>query len=62
MIRFARLAPLGLLLSHSNPCSGQTQTEVWEISTKGPGDTKPAAPNATAEGRAQNRRVEVVRQ
>ena len=32
------------------------------ISTKGLGDTKPAVPNTTAEGRAQNRRVEVVKQ
>jgi OmpA-OmpF porin, OOP family len=32
------------------------------ISTKGFGDTKPSVPNATAEGRAQNRRVEVVKQ
>ena len=32
------------------------------ITTKGLGDTKPAAPNATAVGRAQNRRVEVVKQ
>ena len=32
------------------------------ITTKGLGDTKPAVPNATANGRAQNRRVEVVRQ
>ncbi|MEO7966490.1 MAG: OmpA family protein, partial [Gemmatimonadaceae bacterium] len=32
------------------------------IATKGLGDTKPAVPNATAEGRAQNRRVEVVKQ
>jgi outer membrane protein OmpA-like peptidoglycan-associated protein len=32
------------------------------ITTKGLGDTKPAAPNTTAEGRAQNRRVEVVKQ
>ena len=32
------------------------------ISTRGLGDTKPAVPNATAEGRAQNRRVEVVKQ
>ena len=32
------------------------------ITTKGLGDTKPAAPNATAIGRAQNRRVEIVKQ
>jgi outer membrane protein OmpA-like peptidoglycan-associated protein len=32
------------------------------VSTKGLGDTKPAAPNTTAAGRAQNRRVEVVKQ
>jgi OmpA-OmpF porin, OOP family len=32
------------------------------ITTKGLGDTKPSAPNATAGGRAQNRRVEVVKQ
>ena len=32
------------------------------ITTKGLGDTKAAMPNTTAEGRAQNRRVEVVKQ
>jgi outer membrane protein OmpA-like peptidoglycan-associated protein len=32
------------------------------ITTKGLGDTKPSVPNATAAGRAQNRRVEVVKQ
>ncbi len=32
------------------------------ITTKGLGDTKPAAPNGSAAGRAQNRRVEVVKQ
>ncbi len=31
------------------------------ITTQGFGDTKPAVPNATAEGRAQNRRVEIVK-
>ena len=32
------------------------------ITTKGLGDTKPAAPNTTPVGRAQNRRVEIVKQ
>ncbi|HEX6054053.1 MAG TPA: OmpA family protein, partial [Gemmatimonadaceae bacterium] len=32
------------------------------ITTKGFGDTKPSVPNATAAGRAQNRRVEIVKQ
>jgi OmpA-OmpF porin, OOP family len=32
------------------------------ITAKGLGDTKPSVPNATAAGRAQNRRVEVVKQ
>lgn len=32
------------------------------ITTRGLGDTKPSTPNTTAEGRAQNRRVEVVKQ
>jgi OOP family OmpA-OmpF porin len=32
------------------------------ITTKGFGDTKPSVPNTTAAGRAQNRRVEVVKQ
>ena len=32
------------------------------ITTKGLGGTKPAAPNTSAEGRAQNRRVEIVKQ
>jgi flagellar motor protein MotB len=30
------------------------------ISAKGVGDTHPVAPNDTAEGRAQNRRIEIV--
>ncbi len=32
------------------------------IATKGLGDTKPSVPNATSVGRAQNRRVEIVKQ
>lgn len=36
--------------------------DAARITTKGFGDTKPAAPNATAIGRAQNRRVEIVKQ
>jgi len=32
------------------------------ITTRGMGDTAPAAPNTTATGRAQNRRVEIVKQ
>lgn len=32
------------------------------ITTQGLGDTKPAKPNTTPEGRAQNRRVEIVKQ
>jgi outer membrane protein OmpA-like peptidoglycan-associated protein len=32
------------------------------MTTKGLGDTKPTVPNATAAGRAQNRRVEIVKQ
>lgn len=36
--------------------------DAARITTKGLGDTKPAVPNSTAAGRAQNRRVEVVKQ
>jgi OOP family OmpA-OmpF porin len=36
--------------------------DAAQITTKGLGDTKPAAPNTTPVGRAQNRRVEVVKQ
>jgi outer membrane protein OmpA-like peptidoglycan-associated protein len=32
------------------------------ITTRGLGDTKPSVPNTTAAGRAQNRRVEIVKQ
>lgn len=36
--------------------------DAARITTKGFGDTKPSVPNATAAGRAQNRRVEIVKQ
>ena len=36
--------------------------DAGRITTKGLGDTKPAAPNTSAIGRAQNRRVEIVKQ
>ena len=36
--------------------------DASRITTKGLGDTKPSAPNTTAAGRAQNRRVEIVKQ
>ncbi len=41
---------------------GQFGIAADRITTRGLGDTNPAAPNTTAEGRAQNRRVEVVKQ
>jgi outer membrane protein OmpA-like peptidoglycan-associated protein len=41
---------------------GEYGADGARITTKGLGDTKPAAPNVTAAGRAQNRRVEVVKQ
>lgn len=37
-------------------------SDAARITTKGLGDTKPAVPNTSAAGRAQNRRVEVVKQ
>lgn len=40
----------------------QFGADAGRITTKGLGDSKPAAPNTTAAGRAQNRRVEVVKQ
>jgi len=36
--------------------------DAARVTTKGLGDTKPAVPNTTSEGRSQNRRVEVVKQ
>jgi outer membrane protein OmpA-like peptidoglycan-associated protein len=40
----------------------QFSVDASRLTTKGFGDTKPAAPNTTATGRAQNRRVEIVKQ
>jgi len=41
---------------------GEFGVDGTRITTKGLGDTKPSVPNATSAGRAQNRRVEVVKQ
>ena len=41
---------------------GEFGLDGSRITTKGLGDTKPSVPNTTAAGRAQNRRVEVVKQ
>lgn len=40
----------------------QYGADASRLTTKGFGDTKPSTPNATATGRAQNRRVELVKQ
>ena len=39
---------------------GQQGVNSARLSTQGKGETEPIAPNSTAEGRAQNRRVEIV--
>jgi len=60
-------APSNLTLSDARAAAVKaalvSQFEIAEgrITTKGMGDTKPTVPNATASGRAQNRRVEVVK-
>ena len=41
---------------------GDFGSDAARITTKGLGDTKPASPNTTPLGRAQNRRVEIVKQ
>jgi outer membrane protein OmpA-like peptidoglycan-associated protein len=41
---------------------GQFGAADAQLTTKGYGDTKPSAPNTTAEGRQNNRRVELVKQ
>ena len=41
---------------------GEFGVDGGRITTKGFGDTKPSVPNTTASGRAQNRRVEIVKQ
>jgi outer membrane protein OmpA-like peptidoglycan-associated protein len=61
-------APANLTLSEARAAAVKTAlvskygADAARITTKGLGDTMPAVPNATAEGRAQNRRVEVVKQ
>jgi OOP family OmpA-OmpF porin len=42
--------------------AGEFGVDGSRITTKGLGDTKPSVPNTTAAGRAQNRRVEIVKQ
>jgi len=41
---------------------GDFGVEADRITTKGLGDTKPSVPNTSPAGRAQNRRVEIVKQ
>jgi hypothetical protein len=61
-------APANLALSEARAAAVKTAlvskygADGDRITTKGLGDTKPSVPNTTAEGRAQNRRVEVVKQ
>jgi OOP family OmpA-OmpF porin len=61
-------APSNLSLSDARAAAvkatlvAQYGVDAARITTKGFGDTKPSAPNATAAGRAQNRRVEIVKQ
>ncbi|CAN5791590.1 hypothetical protein BH23GEM3_BH23GEM3_13940 [soil metagenome] len=61
-------APANLSLSEERAAAVKTAlvskygADGDRITTQGLGDTKPAVPNTTPEGRAQNRRVEVVKQ
>jgi hypothetical protein len=61
-------APANLALSEARAAAVRTAlvskygADGDRITTIGLGDTKPSVPNTTAEGRAQNRRVEVVKQ
>ncbi len=61
-------APANLTLSEARAVAvkaalvSEYGADAARITAKGLGDTKPSVPNATAEGRAQNRRVEVVKQ
>jgi OOP family OmpA-OmpF porin len=41
---------------------GEHGANPGQLTTKGYGDTKPVGDNGTAEGRANNRRVELVKQ
>lgn len=61
-------APSNLALSEARAAAVRAalvadfEIDGGRISTQGFGDTKPALPNTTAAGRAQNRRVEIVKQ
>jgi len=57
----ARFPSLKKLKDTAKEAAKKEALDAARITTKGLGDTKPAAPNTTAEGRAQNRRVEVVK-
>jgi outer membrane protein OmpA-like peptidoglycan-associated protein len=59
-------APHNLTLSQQRADAVKTQLvtmgiDATRLTTKGYGDTKPIASNATPEGKANNRRVEFVR-
>ena len=42
--------------------TGEYGVSAGQLTAKGYGDTRPAADNATPEGRATNRRVELLKQ
>ena len=54
--------PGNILLSGRNALVADFGIAADRMTTKGLGDTKPSVPNTTPVGRAQNRRVEIVKQ